>query len=356
MQKPVLVSGIQPTGRLHIGNYLGALKNFVELQNSGKYECYFFIADLHSLTESASGRIDPKEKSKQILELTADYLAAGLDQKKSTIFLQSLVPAHSELAWILNTITPMGELRRMTQFKEKATQIAKGASGKIFSIGVNEDAMEHWKSVIDPNVGLFDYPVLMAADILLYDAKFVPVGNDQDQHLELARTLARKFNAKFGDTLTEPKPLHTATPRVMDLAAPGKKMSKSDPRGCLFLDDTPEEIETKIKRATTDSSTNIAYAPIEKPGISNLILLHEALSGMPKENVVKEFKGKTYSDFKKALTRLTTDHLAAYRAKKKALMAKPQILKTTLKSGSKKAGAKAEHKIEEIKKKIGIVL
>ena len=218
--KPVLVSGIQPSGRLHLGNYLGALKNFVDLQNSGKYECFFFIADLHSLTEE----FNPKEKSKQILELTADFLAAGLDPKKSVIFQQSQVPAHSELAFILNTITPMGELERMTQYKDKSQRQPENI-----------------------NAGLFDYPVLMAADILLYDAKVVPTGDDQNQHLELTRTLARKFNSRFEKTLIEPKNLHTNTPRIMDLRVPGKKMSKSDPSGCLFIDDSPEEIETKYK-------------------------------------------------------------------------------------------------------------
>src|SRR3989344_4576965 len=168
--KPILVSGIQPTGRLHLGNYLGALKNFVDLQNSGKYECYFFIADLHALTENP----EPKELNKNIMSLAADFLAAGLDVQKSNIFLQSQIPTHSELARILENLAPMGELNRMTQFKEK-------------SFTQQENS----------NAGLFTYPVLMAADILLYDAKFVPVGDDQDQHLELTRTLARKFNARF---------------------------------------------------------------------------------------------------------------------------------------------------------------
>ncbi|MEY4731277.1 MAG: tryptophanyl-tRNA synthetase, tryptophanyl-tRNA synthetase, partial [Candidatus Parcubacteria bacterium] len=218
--KPVLVSGIQPSGRLHIGNYLGALKNFVDLQNSGKYSCSFFLADLHSLTEPVSG----EEQRKRIMELTADFLAAGLDPKRSVVFQHSQIPAHSEAAWIFNTITPLGELYRMTQFKDKA---------------------EHQKENV--NAGLLTYPTLMAADILLYDAKFVPVGNDQDQHLELTRTLARKFNVKFGKTFVEPQALHTPTPRVMSLKDPTKKMSKSQPETCLFLDESSAEIEKKIK-------------------------------------------------------------------------------------------------------------
>ncbi|OGZ02674.1 MAG: tryptophan--tRNA ligase, partial [Candidatus Liptonbacteria bacterium RIFCSPLOWO2_12_FULL_60_15] len=212
MAKPVLISGIQPTGSLHIGNYLGALKNFVELQGSGAYECYFFIADYHSLTEPFT----KEEKERRVLGLAATFLAAGLDPKRSTLFIQSHVPASTELAWILSALTPFGELRRMTQFKEK---------------GGEKDSA---------NVGLFTYPVLMAADILLYDAKTVPVGEDQLQHLELARTLARKFNAKFGKVFIEPKALMTDVPRLMSLKDPQKKMSKSDPAGCLFLDDAPE--------------------------------------------------------------------------------------------------------------------
>ncbi|MDP3947578.1 MAG: tryptophan--tRNA ligase [bacterium] len=250
MSKPVLISGIQPTGSLHIGNYLGALKHFVELQNSGTYECYFFIADYHSLTEAFT----KEEKERQVLDLTATFLAAGLDPKRSTLFIQSHVPASTELAWILSTLTPLGELRRMTQFKEKG--------------GEQEQA----------NVGLFTYPVLMAADILLYDAKVVPVGEDQLQHLELARTLARKFNAKFGETFVEPKALMTSVPRLMGLKNPEKKMSKSDPTGCLFLDDAPEAIRKKVMGAVTDSGGAVAYDPKQRPGISNLVLIYAAMS------------------------------------------------------------------------------
>ena len=205
--KPLLISGVKPEGPLHVGNYLGSLKNFVDLQNSGAYDCYFFIADLHSLTED----FNHKNKSRQIRELTAEYLAAGLDPKKSTIFLQSSVSAHTELMWLLTVITPEGELRRMTQYKDKV--IVKRQSA---------------------NSGLLMYPVLMAADVLLYDAKFVPVGEDQVQHLELTRTLARKFNSRFGQTFVEPKPILTKTPRVMSLSNPEKKMSKSETGGWSF--------------------------------------------------------------------------------------------------------------------------
>ncbi|HUZ92519.1 MAG TPA: tryptophan--tRNA ligase [Candidatus Paceibacterota bacterium] len=329
--KPILVSGIQTTGRLHLGNYLGALKNFVDLQNSGAYECYFFLADLHSLTE----QFDPKEKPKQVLELAADFLAAGLDPKKSVIFQQSQIPAHSELAWILGTIAPMGELKRMTQFKEKSERDKE-----------------------DANVGLFYYPILMAADILLYDAKFVPVGDDQLQHLELARTLARKFNAKFGDTFTEPKPLLTQTPRVMNLAEPGRKMSKSrsHPMNVVYVDDAPEDIKAKIARATTDSGSEVSYEPEKKPGLANLIDMYAALSGKEPKAVAEDFSGKKYSEFKAALAELVADHFAGFRERKKALLAKPETIEKAIAEGSKKAGKVANKKMADAKKKIGLAL
>ena len=308
---------------------MGALKNFVELQNSDKYECFFFLADLHSLTEE----FDPKEKSKQILELTADYLAAGLDPKKSVIFLQSQIPAHSELAWIFNTITPIGELRRMTQFKEKS-----------------EDEKE------STNAGLLTYPTLMASDILLYDTKFVPVGNDQDQHLELTRTLARKFNAKFGKIFIEPQPLHTGAPRVMSLKNPEKKMSKSQPEGCLFLDDSPQETKAKIMRAVTDSESEVKYDVKKKPGMSNLLTIYSSLAGETIQKLEKKFSGKTYSEFKSELTELISGHFADFRDKKKTLLTHHALLRQTLRQGSGRAAKIAARKIAEVKRKVGIAL
>lgn len=327
LKKPVLVSGIQPSGRLHLGNYLGALKNFVELQNSGKYQCYFFIADLHSLTEN----YDPEEKQNQILNLMADYLAAGLSPEKSVIFLQSQVPAHTELAWILNTITPMGELQRMTQFKDKIE-----------------------KQEENINVGLFDYPVLMAADILLYGAKYVPVGDDQFQHLELTRTLARKFNSRFGETFIKPKELSTEFSRVMSLSDPRKKMSKSDPASCLFIDDSPEEIKEKIKRATTDSGSEIKLDREKKPAISNLLDIYHEIAGISSEEAEAKFKGKKYSDFKSDLAGLIGDYFAGYRKNKAELLKNPAKLKKLIESGSKEANEVASAKISEVKEKIGI--
>ena len=326
-KKPVLVSGIQPTGRLHVGNYLGALRNLVDLQNSGEYECYFFIADLHSITEA----YDPKEKYQQIMNLTADFLAAGVDPKRSVVFQQSRVSAHSELAWILNTITPMGELERMTQFKDKSARQESNI-----------------------NAGLFDYPVLMAADILLYDTTIVPVGDDQLQHLELTRTVSRKFNAKFGDTFIEPKALLTKTPRVMSLKDPSKKMSKSQPDSCLFIDDTPEEIHRKIARAVTDSDGTIKYDPAAKAGLANLLEIYGALTHVTPKTVAEEFATAPYSEFKQKLAALVSGHFAEFRGKKKVALASPKKLETILAAGSKKANIAAAKKMEEIKIRVGL--
>ena len=340
MPKPVLVSGIQPSGRLHIGNYLGALKNFVDLQNSGKYQCYFFLADLHSLTEYPK---NAKDEQKRILELAADFLAAGLDPKKSVIYQQSQIPAHAELAWILNTITPMGELARMTQFKDKGD--AQYLEGKRYRMQLDL-----------VNVGLFDYPVLMTADIIMYDAKFVPVGNDQDQHLELTRTLARKFNSKFGKIFFEPQALHTPTPRIMSLKNPEKKMSKSQPDTCLFLDDSPAEIETKIKTAVTDSGGEVKYDPKEKPGISNLLQIYSALRSKPIEKLESHFAHKNYGEFKRSLVEVVVEHFEPFRKRKAAFIKNPATLKKVLNTGSAQAGKVAARKIAEVKKKIGLAL
>jgi tryptophanyl-tRNA synthetase len=330
MPRPILVSGIQSSGKSHIGNYLGMLKQAVELQNSGGYSCYYFIADLHSLTEYPESS---REQERRILEITADALAAGLDPKRSVIFQQSQVPAHSELAWIFMTITPEGELRRMTQYKDKA--IAKQ---------------------LDANAGLLMYPALMAADILLYDAKFVPVGEDQLQHLELTRTIARKFNSRFGRTFSEPKAILTKTARVMSLKNPEKKMSKSQPETCLFLDDSPDAIEAKIKSAVTDSGSEVKYDIHGKPGISNLLDIYAALSGDSIEALERRFAGKNYGEFKRALITLIADHFADFRKKKAALVKKPSSLVKTLEDGSKKAALVANKKMAQVKKRLGLAV
>lgn len=337
--KPVLISGIQPTGKLHLGNYLGALKHFVDLQNSGKYRCYFFIADLHSLTEE----FNPKEKPKQILEIAADYLAAGIDPKKSVVFLQSAIPAHTEVGWIFETITPLNRLQRMTQFKEKSQHDPKNI-----------------------NLGLLSYPTLMAVDILLYDPKFVPVGEDQLQHLELTRALARKFNSRFGKTFIEPKPILTKVPRLMSLDDPTKKMSKSLPAGCLFLDDSPKVIREKIKRAVTDSGREVKYSPKDKPAISNLLLIYSAVSDKSVKTLEREYKGKGYAEFKKDLADVVVKALGPFQKRKKELKTsakggsasggKNHKLKAMLAAGNKKANSIASKKLLEVKKKVGLVL
>ena len=351
MSKPRLISGIQPTGRLHLGNYLGALKNHVALQNSGKYQCFFFIADLHSLTTE----LNPQN----ILNLTADYLAAGLDPKKSTIFLQSQIPAHAELTWILNTITPIGELRRMTQFKEKANLTDENKSyfkGKLFPENITSRPKEPEAIFAKTNVGLFDYPVLMAADVILYDAKFVPIGDDQVQHLELTRTIVRNFNKKFGKTFVEPQPILNRASRIMSLGNPAKKMSKSQLATCLFIDDSQAEIKEKIKRAVTDSGSEIKFDRTRKPAISNLLTIYSELEDEPIEKIEVKFKNSTYADFKKDLAELVVRHFEKYRQTKKSLKPKTQYLKTILRSGSKTANKIASKKIEAVKKKVTLPL
>lgn len=327
MSKPILFSGIQPTGKLHIGNYFGALKQFVELQNSGRYQCYFFIADLHSIT----GDFDPDKKYKQIIDMAINYLAAGLSAEKSTIFIQSQIPEHSELAWVLNCVTPFGELKRMTQFKDKSQTQKENI-----------------------NVGLFDYPVLQAADILIYDAEVIPVGEDQIQHLELTRTIARKFNTQFKKIFVEPKPLLTELPKLMSLTNPEKKMSKSLPDGCLFLDDTPEIIKEKIKRAVTDSDDKIYYDPIKKPAISNLLAIYRGFTKLSMSEIEKKYSDATYSKFKKDVAEVIIDGLKPFQVKKKLLSKKPSSVEKLLEKGRKKAQKRAADKMKQVKKVVGL--
>ncbi len=320
-------SGIQPSGEMHIGNYLGALKNFVEMQD--KYECLFFIADYHSITEN----YDPKEKPKQIMNLAIDYLAAGLDPKKCIIFLQSDVPEHTELAWIFNTITPMGLLERMTQYKDKSQ-----------------------KQAANINVGLFDYPVLQAADILIYKAGLVPIGQDQIQHLELSREIARLFNNKFGATFAEPQALLTETPKIMSLLDSTKKMSKSSgPKSYIGINDSPEMIKEKMKKALTDIGTSKKIIPATK----NLFLLLEILGKKEHcETFLAEHKKGTikYSQLKEILAADIADYFAPFRARRKELEAKPEYVKEILAEGAEKARKIARETMKEVKEKIGLVI
>lgn len=321
-----IVTGLQPSGALHLGNYFGAIKPLVELQKSNG--CFLFVADLHALTVPQN----PKELSKSILKIVGDYIALAISPKKCIIFLQSQVTAHSELAWILDTLTPLGELERMTQFKEKS--VARRAN---------------------INAGLFTYPVLMAADILLYQADVVPVGEDQLQHLELTRRLARKFNNRFGKTFKEPKAkLPKVGSRLMALNNPTKKMSKSlGQESYLGIFDSPQKTETKIKRAVTDSGKEIKYDPKNKPAISNLLTIYSLVSNRSIPTIEKQFKNKGYVDFKTALTEVTNEFLNPFRKKRRKITEKE--ISKILESGKKRADKIAQKTLQEVKQKVGLL-
>lgn len=323
-----IFSGIRPTGELHIGNYLGAIRQWIELQE--KNECIFCIVDLHGITTPYS----PQNLQKNILDLTASYLAVGLDPQKCIFFVQSKVKEHTELAWLLGTITPLGELQRMTQFKEKVKK--------------------HPKYI---NAGLLNYPVLMAADILLYQAEIVPVGIDQKQHVELARTIARKFNQQFGKTFKEPKEiLSKLGSKIMSLQNPKKKMSKTDdPGGCIGLFDEPNIIQKKIMSAVTDLGRQIKYNPEKKPGISNLMVIYSLLSGQTINILEKKFKDKGYADFKKSLAKLLINYLEPLRRKRKELLSREVYVREILNQGARRAKTIAQSTMEDVRKKMGLI-
>ena len=321
-----IFSGIQPTNNLHLGNYLGAIKNWVELSSSG--DCFFCIVDLHALTIKQ----EPNTLRKNVLNVAKTYLALGIDPNKSTIFVQSHVPQHAELAWVLNTVAKLSELERMTQFKDKAKQ--------------------HKENI---NLGLFAYPVLMAADILLYDTEVVPVGEDQKQHVELTRDLAARFNSAYGKTFIEPEPLiKKEGARIMGLDDAGKKMSKSatSPNNYIALLDSIDAAAKKISRAVTDSGSTIKSGA-DKPALTNLLTIYSLLSGQTIKNIEKEYADKQYSDFKKGLTEVVTKFLSDFQAKFNAL--DDNKVKTILADGAKKARAIAEKKIIDVKTKMGLL-
>jgi len=323
-----IFSGIRPTGGLHIGNYLGAIKQWIELQDSN--ECVFCIVDLHAITTPYG----PKELQKNILETTAVYLAAGINPEKSIMFVQSAVKEHAELAWLLGTITPMGELSRMTQFKEKSKQ--------------HKDYV---------NAGLFTYPVLMAADILLYKTQTVPVGKDQEQHVELARTIAKKFNQKFGKVFPEPEVILPKTgAKIMSLIDPRRKMSKTDdPKSCISLFDSPEKITKKIMAATTDSGKDIAYNISKKPGISNLLTIYSLITDRSVQDIQKDFVKKNYADFKKSLAKEMINYLEPFRRKQKELATRDVYVKDILEKGASRARIIAEATMQEVRSKMGLI-
>ncbi|OLA92519.1 MAG: tryptophan--tRNA ligase [Roseburia sp. 40_7] len=325
--KKVLYSGMQATGTLTLGNYLGALKNWVELTD--EYECIYGVMDLHSLTV----RQVPAEFRKNARALYALYVAAGLDPEKNCIYYQSHVSGHAELGWILDCFTYMGELNRMTQFKDK---VAKHAD--------------------NINAGLYTYPVLMAADILLYQADVVPVGVDQKQHLEITRDIAERFNNIYGDVFTIPEAyIGKKGAKIMSLQEPGKKMSKSDTNAnatILLLDDT-DTIIRKFKRAVTDSESEVRYAE-EKPGISNLMDIYSAVTGKTYEEIEKGFAGKGYGDFKLAVGETVADHLKPLQERYEQLMKDKAYIESMIKQNDEKAAYYANKTLRKVQKKVGL--
>jgi len=321
-----IFSGMRPTGQLHIGNYLGALKNWIELQK--KHQCIFGVVDYHGITTS----FNPKTIHRDTMNLVLDYLGAGINPKKSIIIIQSHISEHTELAWILGTLTPLGELERMTQFKEKAKQ--------------------HKENI---NAGLFSYPVLMAADILLYKTGIVPVGEDQVQHVELARTTARKFNNKFGKTFPLPRvQLSKTGARIMSLTNPSKKMSKTGDES-IGLNDSPSLIREKIKKAVTDSGKEIKYDLNQKLAISNLLTIYHLFSNKSILEIEKKYKNKGYAEFKKDLAEVVVKGLKPFQEKRKKYEKNPQLVKKILTEGTKKAQKIAQKSIKEVKKKMGLM-
>lgn len=330
-REKIVFSGVQPSGSLHIGNYLGAIKQFVELQKN--HEAIFCIVDLHAITVPQ----DPKELYENTLSVTALYLAAGIDPKKSIIFVQSHVSAHAELGWILNTMTPVGELERMTQFKDKARDQGK-----------KEGVM----------AGLLNYPVLQAADILLYQTNLVPVGEDQRQHIELTRTLARRFNERFGKTFVVPEmyaPRNAA--RIMGLDDPAKKMSKSasSANNFIALLDPPDEIRRKIKIAVTDSGSEIKYDPSNKPALSNLITIYGSFNGLGIAGIEKQYRGRGYADFKNDLGELLVEKLEPLQKRYRVRRKDEKNLLKILGMGRESAEQIARKTLSNVRQQLGFV-
>lgn len=324
-----MLSGIKPSGQLTLGNYIGALREFVKYQND--YEMIVFIANLHTLTVYQ----DPKELSTNLRDTIALYLACGLDPKRSTIFMQSDVMQHAQLGFILSCNTYMGELNRMTQYKDK---LAKG-----------EESMTS---------GFYVYPTLMAADILIYDPAFVPVGEDQKQHVELTRDVAIRFNNRYGETFKIPQPLIPKVgARIMSLSDPTKKMSKSDAldKGCIYLLDTPEAARKKVMSAVTDTLGQIAFDPVNQPGIANLLQIHSALSGRSINDLVQEFNGQGYGTFKKAVADEVVNLLTMLQIRYREIMDQG-ILDQVLSEGAAKARIMAETKLQDVQRKIGLTI
>jgi len=327
---PRVLSGIQPTaGSFHLGNHLGALRQWVRLQEDT--EAFYCVVDLHAITVAQ----DPAELRRNTLVSAAQLLALGVDPERSTLFLQSHVPEHLQLSWVLECLTGFGEASRMTQFKDKSQR--EGTSGT--------------------SVGLFTYPVLMAADILVYQADQVPVGDDQRQHLELTRDLATRFNGRFGDTFPLPEGIIPAgAARVMDLQSPDKKMSKSlPPAGCVFLLDDPKVTAKKIRSAVTDTGREVVADPVGKPGITNLLTIHSALSGTSIPELEERFAGRGYGDLKKELAEVVVDFVTPVRERTQELLDDPAELQRTLAQGAARAREVAARTVADVYDKVGFL-
>jgi len=346
--KPTILTCAQPTGVLTIGNYLGAVRNWSEMLDQN--DCYFGIVDLHAITTPS----EPAILRQNVYQCVAQYIACGLDPAKCHQFVQSHVIGHTELAWVLTCITPIGELQRMTQFKDKAAKLG-------FKIAENNEGddlkFEHQgaRAQASINAGLLCYPVLMAADILLYNADLVPVGEDQRQHLELCRDLAQRFNHQYSETFVIPEPYVPKTgSRIMSLADPSRKMSKSDDneKATLYILDEPDRIRKKIASAVTDSGSEIKATP-EKQGVTNLLTIHSALSGKSIPELEDHFSGKGYGDLKSELTDITSESLAPVRARYKELIEDKSYLKSVLKDGAEAAQKRAYKILSKVYRKVG---
>ena len=328
-KKKVMLSGIKPSGDLTLGSYLGAIKNWAE--RADKYDCFYFMADLHAITV----RQNPADLRRWTLAQIAQYIACGLDPQKNTIFIQSHVPEHAELGWVLNCYTMFGELSRMTQFKDKSAKNADNING-----------------------GLFTYPALMAADILLYQADYVPVGEDQKQHVEICRDVANRFNGVYGDVFKVPEPyIPKVGARVMSLTNPTAKMSKSENEdsGRVCLMDRPEDIMRMFKRAITDSGSEVRFDPENKPGVSNLMQIYSSATGRSFEEIEKEFAGQGYGGFKLAVGEAVVEMLRPIREESERLLADKAYLQSVYREGAEKASAVARKTLRKVYKKVGFI-
>ena len=324
-----MLSGIKPSGDLTLGSYLGAIRNWRD--RAEEFDCYYFMADLHAITV----RQNPADLRRRTMEQLAQYIACGLDPEKNVLFIQSHVHQHAELGWVLNCYSMFGELSRMTQFKDKSAKNADNING-----------------------GLFTYPALMAADILLYQADLVPVGEDQKQHVELTRNIAKRFNGIYGDVFKLPEPyIPQVGARVMSLTSPEKKMSKSDkdPNGCVYMLEKPEDILRKFKKAVTDSEASVRYDPAHKPGVSNLMQIYSVATGRDFAAIEQEFAGHGYGDFKQAVGEAVVELLRPIREETERLLADKAYLESVYRAGAEKASYVANRTLSKVYKKVGFL-